>query len=100
MARVLLQKQAEPAVSFLPQWLSGYAFLFDMESNLEQAKELRGKLPASVAGGGQPVGGGGGANKEKGEMVVGGGGGGGGRGGVAPPNAKGNAARPGGSGGP
>src|SRR5262249_24041843 len=25
MARVLLQKQAEPSASFLPQWLSGYA---------------------------------------------------------------------------
>jgi ABC-type transport system substrate-binding protein len=47
MARALLQKQAEAAPSFLPQWLSGYAFLFDMESNLERAKELRASLPAS-----------------------------------------------------
>jgi peptide/nickel transport system substrate-binding protein len=55
MARVLLQKQAEPAASFLPQWLSGYAFLFDTESNLERAKELRGKLPSSMAGAAQPL---------------------------------------------
>jgi peptide/nickel transport system substrate-binding protein len=55
MARVLLQKQAEPSASFLPQWLSGYAFLFDTESNLERAKELRGKLPSSMAGAVQPL---------------------------------------------
>ncbi|MGB7625726.1 MAG: ABC transporter substrate-binding protein, partial [Candidatus Acidiferrum sp.] len=29
MANVLLQKQAEPAATLLPQWLSGYAFLFN-----------------------------------------------------------------------
>jgi ABC-type transport system substrate-binding protein len=50
MARVLLQKQVEAAGSFLPQWLSGYAFLFDTESNLERAKELR-KMMAASAGG-------------------------------------------------
>src|SRR5260221_4294494 len=55
MARVLLQKQAEPARSFLPQWLSGYAFLFEMESNLELAKQKRGKLPANAIGAAQPL---------------------------------------------
>jgi hypothetical protein len=55
MARVLLQKQAEPAPSFLPQWLSGYAFLFDMESNLERAKELRASLQANSVGATQPL---------------------------------------------
>ena len=50
MARVLLQKQAEPSGAFLPQWLSGYAFLFDAESNVERARELRAKLPGSAAG--------------------------------------------------
>ena len=55
MARVLLQKQADPAPSFLPQWLSGYAFLFDMESNLERAKELRASLPATALGTAQPL---------------------------------------------
>lgn len=55
MARVLLQKQAEAAASFLPQWLSGYAFLFETERNLERAKELRAKMPPSVAGAAQPL---------------------------------------------
>ncbi len=55
MARVLLQKQADAAGSFLPQWLSGYAFLFDTERNLERAKELRGKMPASIASAAQPL---------------------------------------------
>ena len=55
MARVLLQKQAQAAPSFLPQWLSGYAFLFAVESNLERAKELRAKLPASAMGVAQPL---------------------------------------------
>jgi peptide/nickel transport system substrate-binding protein len=55
MARVLLQKQAEAAPSFLPQWLSGYAFLFDMESNLVRAKDLRASLPASSLGAAQPL---------------------------------------------
>lgn len=41
MANVLLQRQAEPAPALLPQWLSGYAFLFMMETNLERAKALR-----------------------------------------------------------
>ena len=40
MANVLLQKQAEPAASFLPQWLSGYAFVFDMEKDVDRAKEI------------------------------------------------------------
>ena len=55
MARVLLQKQAEAAGSFLPQWLSGYAFLFDVESDLESAKQLRKAIAASAAGAAQPL---------------------------------------------
>jgi peptide/nickel transport system substrate-binding protein len=55
MAGVLLHKQAEPAASFLPQWLSGYAFLFDAESNLERAKGLRAGLPANAVGAAQPL---------------------------------------------
>src|SRR5271168_5426057 len=47
MANVLLQRQAEPAASFLPQWLSGYAFVFSMETNLERAKEISAALFAS-----------------------------------------------------
>jgi len=48
MASVLLQKQAEPAAALLPQWLSGYAFLFNMETNPERAKEIRATLPANA----------------------------------------------------
>lgn len=40
MANVLLQKQAEPAASFLPQWLSGYAFVFGTENDVDRAKEV------------------------------------------------------------
>lgn len=55
MAGVLLQRQAEPAASFLPQWLSGYAFLFDMEGSVERAKELRAKFSSSMPGVAQPL---------------------------------------------
>jgi peptide/nickel transport system substrate-binding protein len=55
MANVLLQKQAEPASALLPQWLSGYAFLFTMETNLNRAKELRATLPANLAAGADPL---------------------------------------------
>lgn len=55
MANVLLQKQAEPAAALLPQWLSGYAFLFGVDNNIERAKELRRGLPASEAAGAQPL---------------------------------------------
>lgn len=48
MANVLLQKQATPATALLPQWLSGYAFLFNVESNSERAKELRRSLGAGL----------------------------------------------------
>lgn len=55
MAGVLLQKQAEPAAALLPQWLSGYAFLFHAELDAERAKQLRATLPANVAGGTSPL---------------------------------------------
>jgi ABC-type transport system substrate-binding protein len=55
MANVLLQKQAEPASALLPQWLSGYAFLFTMETNIERAKELRATVPANRAAGSEPL---------------------------------------------
>jgi len=51
MANVLLQKQAEPAAALLPQWLSGYAFLFTMEQDIERAKEVRAALPPNAAAG-------------------------------------------------
>jgi peptide/nickel transport system substrate-binding protein len=55
MANVLLQKQAQPAAALLPQWLSGYAFLFTVDTNLERAKELRRALPANEAAGAAPL---------------------------------------------
>jgi ABC-type transport system substrate-binding protein len=55
MANVLLQKQAEPASALLPQWLSGYALLFTMETNIERAKEIRATLPANLAAGTEPL---------------------------------------------
>ncbi|MHB8502039.1 MAG: ABC transporter substrate-binding protein [Candidatus Acidiferrales bacterium] len=55
MANVLLQKQAEPAAALLPQWLSGYAFLFNVDTNLERAKELRRQLPSNEAGVAEPL---------------------------------------------
>jgi len=51
MANVLLQKQAEPAAALLPQWLSGYAFLFATEINLEHGKGIRAGSPTDAAGG-------------------------------------------------
>jgi len=55
MANVLLQKQAEPAAALLPQWLSGYAFLFTMETNIARAREIRAALPVNGAGGREPL---------------------------------------------
>jgi len=55
MANMLLQKQAEPASALLPQWLSGYAFLFTMETNVDRAKEIRATLPANTAAGTEPL---------------------------------------------
>jgi ABC-type transport system substrate-binding protein len=42
---VLLQKQGEISGALLPQWLSGYAFLFDLDRNVAQAKELAANAP-------------------------------------------------------
>ena len=55
MANVLLQKQAEPAAALLPQWLSGYAFLFTMETDIARAREIRAGLPANAAAGTGPL---------------------------------------------
>jgi ABC-type transport system substrate-binding protein len=55
MANVLLQRQALPASALLPQWLSGYAFLFGTPMNLDHAKELRSALPANFVGGIEPL---------------------------------------------
>jgi peptide/nickel transport system substrate-binding protein len=55
MANVLLQREAQPADSLLPQWLSGYAFLFESPMNLQRARELRASFPAGIPGAAQPL---------------------------------------------
>jgi MarR-like DNA-binding transcriptional regulator SgrR of sgrS sRNA len=55
MANVLLQREAQPADSLLPQWLSGYALLFESPMNLQRARELRTAFPAGVPGATQPL---------------------------------------------
>lgn len=60
IVNVLLQRQGEPAGSLLPQWLSGYAFLFSAAADVPHAKELRAQLSSSapltlVYDGGDPI---------------------------------------------
>ena len=55
MANVLLQRQALPTAALLPQWLTGYAFLFESPMNLQRAKELRAWFPASGPGAAQAL---------------------------------------------
>ncbi len=55
MANVLLQRQALPASALLPQWLTGYAFLFERPMNLERARELRASFPSGTAGAAQAL---------------------------------------------
>lgn len=47
IVNVLLQRQGEPAGSLLPQWLSGYAFLFPAEANVVDAKKIRSEFSTS-----------------------------------------------------
>ena len=42
---VLLQGQGEPAAGILPNWISGYAFVFPVDANLRRGQELRGEVP-------------------------------------------------------
>ncbi|MGC2324912.1 MAG: ABC transporter substrate-binding protein, partial [Terriglobales bacterium] len=43
----ILQKQGEPASGLLPQWVSGYSFLFPVTVALERARQLRRDLGAA-----------------------------------------------------
>ncbi len=47
IVNVLLQRQGEPAGSLLPQWLSGYAFLFPTEAHVVEAQKIRAEVSAS-----------------------------------------------------
>ena len=47
---VLLQRQGFPTGAILPQWLSGYAFLFPATRDLDRARQLgRGAAPLALA---------------------------------------------------
>jgi peptide/nickel transport system substrate-binding protein len=43
----LLQKQGEAAAGLLPQWVSGYSFLFPVTGDLERARQLRRDLSSA-----------------------------------------------------
>jgi ABC-type transport system substrate-binding protein len=45
---VLLQRRGTPASALLPQWLTGYEFLFSVETSLERARALRADAAAYV----------------------------------------------------
>ena len=45
---VLLQRQGEVSAALLPQWLSGYAFLFPAGADAARARTLLAGLPAAV----------------------------------------------------
>lgn len=44
---VILQREGEPAGSLLPQWISGYAFLFSAAPDLARARQLRSEAPTA-----------------------------------------------------
>ncbi|HUA63561.1 MAG TPA: ABC transporter substrate-binding protein [Verrucomicrobiae bacterium] len=46
--RVLLQQQGEVSGALLPQWLSGYAFLFPATADMGRARSLLAGLPATA----------------------------------------------------
>jgi ABC-type transport system substrate-binding protein len=45
---VILQKRGMPASGILPQWLTGYEFLFPGRTNLERAKELKAEASSLI----------------------------------------------------
>jgi peptide/nickel transport system substrate-binding protein len=44
---VLLQRQGDPAVALLPQWISGYSILFPTATDVARARQLRSQLPSN-----------------------------------------------------
>jgi peptide/nickel transport system substrate-binding protein len=48
ISNVLLQRRGTPASGLLPQWLTGYEFLFPGNTNPERARELRSDAAAYV----------------------------------------------------
>lgn len=47
IAEVLLQKQAQPAGGILPNWITGYEFLFSVPHEVARARHLRGEARAT-----------------------------------------------------
>jgi peptide/nickel transport system substrate-binding protein len=48
ISNVLLQRRGVPAFGLLPQWLTGYEFMFGGDTNLDRARELRSDAAAFV----------------------------------------------------
>ena len=48
ICNVLLQRQAEPSAALLPQWMTGYAFLFPSGRDVERAREQQLKSASLV----------------------------------------------------
>jgi ABC-type transport system substrate-binding protein len=48
ISNVLLQRRGIPASGLLPQWLTGYEFMFGSATNIERARELRADAAAFV----------------------------------------------------
>ena len=46
---VVLQRGGEPAGGLLPNWMSGYGFLFPAAINLELARQLRSEIPHTTS---------------------------------------------------
>jgi hypothetical protein len=46
---VVLQGAGEPSGGILPNWISGYAFVFGNGQNLDRARELRSEVPRAPA---------------------------------------------------
>lgn len=45
----LLEGQGEPTGALLPNWITGYAFLFSQETNVAQARQIRSEVKSSAA---------------------------------------------------
>src|SRR4029077_16517780 len=48
ISNVLLQRKGVPASGLLPQWLTGYEFMFPAATDLQRARELRSDAAAYV----------------------------------------------------
>ena len=48
IANILLQRRGEPAGGLLPNWITGYAFLFPTTPRLARARQLRAEIRSAV----------------------------------------------------